>query len=109
MISNHVNVIEVADKMDGKQFKLYACINTSSPSVVKPVLVDMVGNDGSVRTTSEGLIVEAMLRGENIADLNRMFLSQLRRVEKKAIVRTIWTKEDRMETPISYMHKSRIR
>ncbi len=89
-----------------KKFKLSARVNSSSPSAVKPVLERIVGSKGILKVGDQGLEVEAELEGESARELNRMILSELRRVEKKTSIRAEYTSESTTERFFDYVPKT---
>jgi hypothetical protein len=94
--------------MDAKRFRLCARIRTDSPLIVKSVLEEIIADYGSVELVSEGIIIRAELEGSDIDSLNRMFLAQIRRVEKKAIARTVWTSVNTAEDTSIYTKHLRL-
>jgi hypothetical protein len=60
--------------MGEKKFKLYACISSSTPSAIKPVLERIIGSEGTIKPTGDGFEVNAELKGESARDLNRTLL-----------------------------------
>jgi hypothetical protein len=92
-----------------KKFKLIARISSANPSAIKPVLERIIGTDGSIKPTSDGIEVNAEFKGESARDLNRMVLSELRRAEKKTRIRSEWTFEDTTEKFFDYAHKQTIK
>jgi hypothetical protein len=63
-------------------------------------------NRGIIRPTGEGFEISAELDGENARDLNRMLLSEMRRVEKKTRVRSEWTLGNTVERFFDYVPKA---
>lgn len=91
--------------MGEKKFKLYACISSSTPSAIKPVLERIIGSEGTIKSTGDGFEVNAELKGESARDLNRTLLSEIRKAEKKTRVRAEWTIEGTTEKFFDYAHK----
>ncbi len=91
--------------MAEKRFKLVARISSDSPSAIKPVLERVIGNKGTVKPTEEGFEVNAELSGESARDLNRLLLSEMRKVEKKTRIRSEWTLGDTVEKFFDYVPK----
>jgi hypothetical protein len=89
-----------------KRFKLFARINSDNPSAIKPVLERIIGNKGTVKPTSEGFEVNTELDGESARDLNRMLLSEMRKVERKTRIRSEWTLGDTIEKFFDYVPKA---
>lgn len=50
--------------------------------------------EGSITKAGDEFLVEAEMEGSSAKDLNRSFLSALRRVEKKTRLRAEWTSSD---------------
>jgi hypothetical protein len=89
-----------------KRFKLSARIGSDNPSAVKPVLERIIGNEGTIKPTSDGFEVNAELDGESARDLNRMLLSEMRKVEKKTRIRAEWTLGNTIERFFDYVPKA---
>lgn len=90
--------------MSEKRFKLFAKISSADPSAIKPVLEHAIKN-GSIKPVNEGFEVNAELRGESARELNRLLLSELRKVEKKTRIRSEWTSEGTTEKFFDYAFK----
>jgi hypothetical protein len=88
-----------------KSFKVSARISSANPSAVKPVLDRIIGSQGTVVSVEEGFEVNAELAGESAKDLNRMLLSEMRRVEKRTRIRAEWTLGDTTEKFFDYVPK----
>jgi len=95
--------------MVDKRFKLSARISSDNPPAIKPVLERIIGNKGTMRPMSEGFEVTAELNGESPRDLNRMLLSQLRKVEKKTRIRAEWTLGNKTERFFDYVPKPNLK
>jgi hypothetical protein len=91
--------------MPEKKIKLNAKVSSANPAAVKPVLERTVGNNGSIKPTSDGFEVCAEFKGESCKDLNRTLLSELRRAEKKTRLRSEWTCEGTTEKYFDYVLK----
>jgi hypothetical protein len=89
----------------GKRFKLSACVSSDNPPAIKPVLERIIGNEGTIKSTSEGFEVNAELDGESTRDLNRTLLSEMRKVEKKTRIRAEWTLGNTTERFFDYVPK----
>jgi len=87
-----------------KKFTLVATISTESVPRVKEALENLI-TDGSIERTEDGFAVTAKMAGENARDLNRAFLSALRKVEKKTRVRAEWTTGTTTERFFDYVPK----
>jgi hypothetical protein len=72
--------------MATKKFTLVATISTGGVPRVKEALESLI-TDGSIERTEDGFAVTAKMAGGNARDLNRAFLSALRKVEKKTRLR----------------------
>ena len=93
--------------MVDKRFKLSASISSDNPSAIKPVLERVIGGKGTVKPTSDGFEVKAELSGESARDLNRMLLSEMRKVEKKTRLRAEWTSGDTTERFFDYSARTK--
>jgi hypothetical protein len=81
--------------MPERRFSIVARVNTNSPEAIWPALRKLV-KKGTVKHGSDAneFLVTAEMFGESAKDLNRLFLSELRRVEKRTRLRSEWTSED---------------
>jgi hypothetical protein len=91
--------------MAEKRLKLFACISSDNPSAIKPVLERIIGSKGTIKPTGEGFEVNAELDGESARGLNRMLLSEMRKVEKKTRIRSEWTLGNTIERFFDYVPK----
>ena len=89
-----------------KRFKLSARISSDNPPAIKPVLERIIGNEGTIKPTGEGFEVNAELEGGSARDLNRMLLSEMRKVEKKTRIRAEWTSGNTIERFFDYVPKA---
>ncbi len=87
-----------------KKFKLFATISSANPTAIKPVL-ERISNTISLKPIADGFEVTAEFKGESARDLNRMLLSELRRVEKRTRSRSEWTFEGKTEKFFDYALK----
>ena len=74
-----------------KKFNLNAQVSSNNLPAIKPVLEHLVGKTGTLKLTNDGFEIKAELEGESSRDLNRMLLSEMRKVEKKTRLRAEWT------------------
>ena len=91
--------------MPEKKFKLFAQISSANPSSVKPVLERFIGKEGLIKPITDGFEVNAEFKGESARDLNRMLLTEIRKVEKKTRLRAQWTCNDTVEKFFDYSLK----
>jgi hypothetical protein len=89
-----------------KRFRLSARVSSDNPSAIKPVLERIIGNRGTVTATNEEFEVNAEFTGESARDLNRMLLSEMRKVEKKTRIRAEWTLGNTTEKFFDYVPKA---
>jgi hypothetical protein len=73
--------------------KLKAIVRCSEAAIFRHALEQLPAN-GSVRKAGEEFIVEAEMEGASARELNRAFLSALRKVEKRTTLRAEWTSDD---------------
>jgi hypothetical protein len=92
--------------MPDKSFKLSARISSDNPPAIKPALDRIIGNKGTIKATSDGFEVSAELAGKSAKDLNRMLLSDMRRIEKKTRMRAEWTSGNTTERFFDYVLKA---
>ena len=91
--------------MSEKKFKLSARVSSANPSVIKPVLEQIIGHKGSIKPIADGFEVNAEFDGGCARDLNRMLLSELRKAEKKTRMRSEWKCVDTTEKFFDYALK----
>ena len=91
--------------MARRTFKLSARISSDNPSAIRTVLEQFLGGKGSVKATDEGFEVEAVLKGESARALNRMLLSEMRKVEKRTRIRAEWSSGNTIEKFFDYVPK----
>ncbi len=87
--------------MGERQFTLVARIRTTDHAALGAVLANLIPH-GVITLTSEGFRVEAALEGTSARDLNRMLLSALRRVDRRATLHAAWTSEETTEHFFDY-------
>jgi len=87
------------------KFRVSAQVSSDNPSAVKPILEQIVAENGTIRQTEQGFEVEAEFEGESARDLNRTILSALRRAEKRTRIRAEWTSGDTVEKFFDYGSK----
>jgi hypothetical protein len=59
-----------------------------------PSRLEQLSAKGSVRKAGDEFVVEAKMEGASARELNRTFLSALRKVEKRTTLRAEWTSSD---------------
>jgi hypothetical protein len=89
-------------------FKLKARVNRSDAETI-PQALDQLAAKGSVRKEADEFIVEAEMEGASARELNRTFLSALRKVEKRTTLRAEWTCGDTTERFFDYVLKKTIK
>jgi hypothetical protein len=90
-------------------FKLKARVNRSDAQTIQYAL-DQLAAKGSVRKEGDEFVVEAEMEGSSARELNRTFLSALRKVAKRTTLRAEWTSDDgTSETFLDYVLKKRIK
>ena len=75
--------------MAKKVYELMATVSTENPQAIRRVLEELIEN-GSVTPIEDGFQIQAKMVGESVRELNRTFLSALRKVEKKTGLRAEW-------------------
>ena len=91
--------------MPQKKFSLSAKISSYNPSAIKPALESLIGNKGTIKSTNDGFEVQAELEGESAKDLNRMLLSEMRRLEKRTRLRAEWSSDKTVQKFFDYVPK----
>ena len=90
------------------KLKLMARVNRSDAQTIQHAL-EPLSAKGSVRKAGDEFVVEAEMEGANARELNRTFLSALRKVEKRTTLRAEWTSDDNTtERFFDYVLKKRI-
>jgi hypothetical protein len=87
--------------MGERLFTLAARIRTTDPAALGAALTTLLPH-GVVTPTAEGWRVEAALEGTSARDLNRMLLSALRRIDRRATLHAAWTSEGTTEHFFGY-------
>ena len=87
-----------------KTFTLMARVDTDNPGAIRPVLDDLLSKP-SITPTEGGFLIKMTMRGEGARELNRAFLSALRRVERKTRLRSEWTSGGVTEQFFDYVPK----
>jgi len=90
--------------MTNKKFVLSADISTEDPLAIQQILTKLVGVDAII-VIEKGFKVRTTMQGNNARDLNRTFLSALRRAEKKTTLRAEWTHDKTTERFFDYVPK----
>jgi hypothetical protein len=90
--------------MDDKHFLLAAQIRTTEYAAVQELLADLIPQS-TIATTEEGLHVEGEMEGTSARDLNRLLLSALRRIDRRATLRAEWTTAGVTERFFDYVPK----
>lgn len=88
-----------------RKFKLHANVSSYNLQAIKPILERILANNGIIKPIDQGFEIDAELEGESAKDLNRMVLSELRRVEKRTIIRSEWTSGNIVERFFDYVPK----
>jgi hypothetical protein len=86
-------------------YELSAKVSSENVSVVKHVLEKLIGTNGNIRMTENAIEIHAKLEGESARDLNRLFLSEMRRAEKRTRFRSEWRHNNIIETFFDYVPK----
>jgi hypothetical protein len=69
------------------------------------VLENLIGTSGKISMTKDSIEIRAKLEGESARDLNRLFLSEMRRAEKRTRFRSEWRHNNIVETFFDYVPK----
>lgn len=80
-------------EMGGKRVVLSARVNSDNPDAVKPVL-ERIFPKASIKAEGQEFVVKGELEGDDVKELNRSVLSELRRAEKRTRLRAEWTSCD---------------
>lgn len=70
-------------------------MNSDDPDAVKPVLERLFPR-ASIRAEGKEFVVKAEMEGDDVRELNRSVLSELRRAERRTRLRAEWTSYDGM-------------
>ena len=90
--------------MASKRFVLVANITTEDPAKIEKVLAALVGVDAMLRT-EDGFKIKTTMEGMSAREMNRSFLSALRRIVKKTTLRAEWTCDRTTERFFDYVPK----
>ena len=93
--------------MAQRTFRLSARISSDDSSAIRPVLERFLGGKGSIKPIDDGFEVEVELTGQSARDLNRMLLSEMRRVERRTRLRAEWTADGVTERFFDYVPTSK--
>jgi len=93
--------------MRERRFSLVARVNTDSPEAVRTALERLVGSESIKQTGKNEFRIETELEGESAKELNRSFLSELRRTERKTRLRAEWTADETTEHFFDYVSKKK--
>ena len=91
--------------MGDRHFLLAAQIRTTEHAAVQVVLADLIPQS-AITTTEEGLRVEGEVEGTSARDLNRLLLSAVRRIDRRATLRAEWTTAGITERFFDYVPRS---
>ncbi len=91
--------------MASKQFTLKATVSSDNPSAIMSVVEKFIGTTGTVSRKAEVIEIIAVLEGDSARELNRMLLSEMRRVEKKTRMRSEWSSGKTVESFFDYVPK----
>ena len=91
--------------MGDRHFLLAAQIRTTERAAVQVVLADLIPQS-AITTTEEGLHVEGEVEGTSARDLNRLLLSAVRRIDRRATLRAEWTTAGITERFFDYAPRS---
>jgi hypothetical protein len=73
--------------------KLKAIVRRSDAGTIRHAL-ELLPATSSVKEADDEFVVEAAMEGTSARELNRAFLSALRKVEKRTTLRAEWTSDD---------------
>lgn len=87
--------------MIARKFVLVADVTAGDPARIQSVLIELVGVDAVLRT-DRGFHVRTTVEGWNAIELNRGFLSALRRTEPTTTLRSEWICEGTVEQFVNF-------
>lgn len=87
-------------------YRLKAQTSSNNPQSVLQVLKRFLVRKGDVVLNGELIEVNAELEGESAKDLNRILLSEMRKIEKKTRLRAEWTSDNITERFFDYVSNS---
>jgi hypothetical protein len=91
------------------KLKLKAQVSRSEAQTIRRALKQLAAK-GSIRKADEDFVVEAEMEGTSAKEMNRILLSALRKVERKATIRAEWVAGDNItERFFDYVLKKTIR
>ncbi len=91
--------------MPDKKFTLSATVSSDNPRAIEPVLKKLLGTNGRITPMGDGFQIDVELQGASAKDLNRQFLSEMRRAERKTRLRAEWKSNNTVEKFFDYVPK----
>ncbi len=88
-----------------RRFSVKADVSSAVPNKLRPVLERLVA--GTITEIPDGFRVDGVMDGSGARDLNRMLLTELRRVERRTRLRSTWTVGASTERFFDYVPKGR--
>ncbi len=94
--------------MPTKNLTHIARVSTASPTKIRSILEKLIGSKGTITAIEDGFEIKAEILGESAKDLNRLLLSEMRKVEKKTRLRAEWVFGNTKEKFFDYVPKGAI-
>jgi len=86
-------------------FKLTAAVKSDDLDGVRAPIERLLGPTAKIERTEDGWRIDAVIAGESAKELNRQLLTEMRRVERKTVLRAEWTWGDVTEKFFDYVAK----
>jgi hypothetical protein len=90
--------------MPSKTFNLSATVHSNIDGVRVP-MERLLGPTAKIERTLDGWQIDAVISGASAKELNRQLLTEMRRVEKKTVLRAEWTSDGVTEKFLDYVSK----
>jgi len=91
--------------MPQKKFILSAKVSSNNSLAIQPVLESLIRNKGTIKVTDDGFEIQAELEGDSARDLNRVLLTEIRKLEKRTRLRAEWSSGGTVEKFFDYVPK----
>jgi hypothetical protein len=91
--------------MPPKTFRLAATVKSQNLDGVRAPIENLLGPKAKIDRTDDGWKIDATVKGETAKELNRQLLSEMRRVEKRTVLRAEWTADGVTEKFFDYVPK----
>ncbi len=88
--------------MSQKGFTLVANISSDHPEKLEPILSELIGVDGIIKT-EDGFMVHTTILGESAEDMNNSLLTKIRVLDPTAKLHAVWSHENDKKQIIDFV------